>query len=278
MEVYALVGPPGTGKSHRAGIVASEIGADAIIDDGLLISKSNIVAGASAKREPTFLEAFKAALFMDEGRAIEMRAALRQLAPEKLLVLGTSVRMIHRIAQRLELPETKRIMYIEDFATEKEIRKASYLRNQYNKHVIPAPTFEVKKSLPGTMVNPFQIFIKKKENLGGKEWLEHSVVRPTYTLHGRLIITDQAIAMIVACVAHSVSGVTGLDKVTVNVVDSDGSIIIDASPTIVYGMPVHQVAGDLQRQIEKTVAQMTGLWVKKVNVVVKGLSFPKLKE
>ena len=37
MDVIALVGPSGTGKSHRALWVAQQNGADAIIDDGILI-------------------------------------------------------------------------------------------------------------------------------------------------------------------------------------------------------------------------------------------------
>ena len=37
MDVIALVGPSGTGKSHHALIVAHKNKADAIIDDGILI-------------------------------------------------------------------------------------------------------------------------------------------------------------------------------------------------------------------------------------------------
>ena len=37
MDVIALVGPSGTGKSHRALLVAHKHQADAIIDDGILI-------------------------------------------------------------------------------------------------------------------------------------------------------------------------------------------------------------------------------------------------
>ena len=50
MEVIALVGPSGTGKSHRALLVAHNNQADAIIDDGLLIKDGTIIAGKSAKR------------------------------------------------------------------------------------------------------------------------------------------------------------------------------------------------------------------------------------
>ena len=51
MDVIALVGPSGTGKSHRALLVANQYKADIIIDDGLLIKDGKIIAGSAAKKE-----------------------------------------------------------------------------------------------------------------------------------------------------------------------------------------------------------------------------------
>ena len=51
MDVIALVGPSGTGKSHRALWVAQQNGADAIIDDGILIKDGKVIGGSSAKKE-----------------------------------------------------------------------------------------------------------------------------------------------------------------------------------------------------------------------------------
>ena len=51
MKVYALVGKSGTGKSHHSMWVARENNIDYIIDDGLLVSDNQIIAGKSAKRE-----------------------------------------------------------------------------------------------------------------------------------------------------------------------------------------------------------------------------------
>ena len=52
MRVIAFVGPSGTGKSYRSVMVSQQYGADAIIDDGLLISHGKVIAGTSAKKEP----------------------------------------------------------------------------------------------------------------------------------------------------------------------------------------------------------------------------------
>ena len=66
MEVIALVGPSGTGKSHRALVVAHNEKADAIIDDGILIKDNKIIAGRSAKREASKIMAVKRAIFILE--------------------------------------------------------------------------------------------------------------------------------------------------------------------------------------------------------------------
>ena len=56
IKVYAFVGPSGTGKSYRAQYVASENDISYIIDDGLFIKESEVIAGSSAKKAPTKIE------------------------------------------------------------------------------------------------------------------------------------------------------------------------------------------------------------------------------
>ena len=48
IQVYALVGESGTGKSFRAKLVAQKYRIDLIIDDGLVIKDDKIIAGYSA--------------------------------------------------------------------------------------------------------------------------------------------------------------------------------------------------------------------------------------
>ena len=113
MEVYALIGSSGTGKSHHAQAVAFREGINIILDDGLLIQGSRIIAGRSAKREPTKLQAVRRAIFMDPAHAEAVKAKLAEIAPERLLVITTSNRMFERIAERLELPQPTKIIAIE---------------------------------------------------------------------------------------------------------------------------------------------------------------------
>ena len=68
MKTYAFVGPSGTGKSYRAQMVANSRNIKFIIDDGLLISGNEVIAGVSAKKAPTKIETVKNALFQNEEK------------------------------------------------------------------------------------------------------------------------------------------------------------------------------------------------------------------
>ena len=279
MEVIALVGPSGTGKSHRAVVVAHQFETQAIIDDGLLIQGNRILAGASAKRQPTRIGAIKAALFMDDRQAAEVKKALAGIGEGKILILGTSEEMVVRIAERLALPAPAKMVKIEEIASGKEIERAKYMRHNYSKHVIPAPTLEVKRSFPGAIVAPIKIFLRRRE---GKEqgfkrdWLEQSVLRPTFTYHGRLSIANSALSAIAEHVAASVKGVNDAGRITV-VPEQEGAVVIELAPSILYGSPLHEVAVNIQKKVKRAVEDMTGLLVKEVNVQIRSLSFAKEK-
>jgi len=104
LEVFALVGASGTGKSFQATSLAARENIQYIIDDGLLIRGNKVIAGVSAKKETTKLGAVKRALMMDEAHKKSIMQALEECRPDKILVLGTSKNMVDRICQNLHLP------------------------------------------------------------------------------------------------------------------------------------------------------------------------------
>ena len=112
MEIYALTGPSGTGKSHHAPLVAYKYKIPYIIDDGLLIKGNSVIGGHSAKRELTRFGAIKRALFADAEHAREVKNALAEAKPERLLILATSERMAQLITTRL--PASTILSYRED--------------------------------------------------------------------------------------------------------------------------------------------------------------------
>ena len=160
--VYALVGESGTGKSFRAKLLAESYGIDAIIDDGLLIQNDKILAGRSAKREKTYMGAVRVALFDDKEHRDGIAKTLKKTRIKKILILGTSEKMVGKIAMRLQLPPPQKIIRIEDISTKEELEKAQKSRHIEGKHVIPVPSIEVKRSYPQIFSDSIKVFFKKK--------------------------------------------------------------------------------------------------------------------
>lgn len=273
MDVIALVGPSGTGKSHRALIVAHEHNVDTIIDDGLLIKDSKIIAGHSAKKEPSKIRAVKRAIFMEDDHACEVREAIKKVQPERILILGTSINMVKKIVSVLELPKIAKIINIEDIATPSEIAKARESRVKEGKHIIPVPTIELKPHFSGYLIDPLEIFFKKPQAKKRRRLGEKSIVRPTFSYYGKLLISDAVISAIVDYVATSDAVVTRTGQIVVkNFQEKEKGISINLDVTIKYGYALRDVVLSVQRRIKDVVEYMTGLVVNEVNVAIKRLS------
>ncbi len=193
-EVVALVGGSGTGKSHHAAETADRLEADALIDDGLLIADGEILAGRSAKREGTSLAAVRRAIFSNARDARHVQEAIEKLGPRRILVLGTSEHMVSLIAERLALPSPSRFVSIEEIVSGDNIAIARRTRREEGKHVIPAPTLQVKKTFPGYLVDPLRLLFGS--SVRGHHVVEKSIVRPSYSTLGRISIASRAVAQV----------------------------------------------------------------------------------
>jgi uncharacterized alkaline shock family protein YloU len=274
MEVMALVGQSGTGKSHRALIVAHQYKADAIIDDGILIQDGKIVAGHSAKREASKIMAVRRAIFSIPGHADEVKQAIKEKSPKRILILGTSENMVHKIAKILGLTAIAKIVRIEDIASKDEMEKARDCRIKEGKHIIPVPTIELKPHFSGYLIDPLEIFFKKpqakRRRLG-----EKSIVRPIFSYYGKLLIDDSAIAAIVDKVATNKANISKTSQVRVKRIreaDEDRGIDVTLEITMQYGTNIPSTVSEVQSEIKIAVEHMTGMVVKQVNVVVKTLT------
>jgi adenylate kinase family enzyme len=196
VKVYALVGESGTGKSFRAKLLAQKYGIELIIDDGLLIRDDKIVAGHSAKREATFLAAVRVALFDDKVHRDTIARALQGQIFKKVLILGTSEKMVNKIAVRLQLPQPQKIIRIEEIATKEEIEKAIRSRRVEGKHVIPVPSIEIQRNYPQIFYDRVRVLLKRNQNplsaLNQSKVYEKSVVRPEFSKTGRVTISEAA--------------------------------------------------------------------------------------
>ncbi|MGE5561458.1 MAG: Asp23/Gls24 family envelope stress response protein [Chloroflexota bacterium] len=271
MEVYALVGPSGTGKSHHAMIVANDNQIDLIVDDGLLIADGKIVCGQSAKRETTRVAAVRRAIFADAADAAAARDVLARLSPGRVLILGTSQQMIDKIRANLALPELTKLISIDQVASPAEIRRALRARRERGRHVIPAPTLEVKKTFSGYLIDPLKLFIRSKNGVETRMLFEKSVVRPTYSSLGRFYIDDIVIIAIAARAARSVEGIRKPGRATL--VTENRGVTINMDVTVKYGCNVNAVLAAVQKAVRDVVEHMTALNVLAVNVVARHMSY-----
>lgn len=272
MEVYGLVGPAGSGKSHRASMVAHKHNIDLIIDDGLLIAvrEGKILAGTSAKREATMVGAVRRALFQNEEQAAAVKTALKEVEALRLLILGTSNGMVERICTALDLPPPARIIRIEEIAAPYEIRRARRIRKELGKHVIPAPTLEVKKTFSGYLIDPLRFFFRPKEDIDGPEFVEKSVVKPTYSSLGKFFIADTVITAIAQRAASETPSLIRVQTAFVETRTTGVELTLEL--TMKYGAPLTPDLKEMQKRIRDRVEHMTALNVLAVNLEVRRLA------
>lgn len=268
MQVYAYVGPSGTGKSHTSQNVAYEHGIDYIIDDSLLIKKNKVVAGKSAKTEPTKIGSVKAALFTDVSKAEIMKKAIKTEAPEKILILGTSDDMVNKIVENLGLPEISKTIYINEVLTEEQMEQAKKIRKEQGKHVVPVPTFEIKEQFSGYFMDPLKRFEKND-----KVYSEKSVIRPTFSYLGNYTISDKVLKEIVSNEGIKVEGVSKITKVGIEKFVDGISITVDI--TVIFGYNIPGVMLKLQKIVTRAIDYMTGINILSINVYVKGIDLKK---
>lgn len=268
MRVYALVGPSGTGKSYRAMEVASNYNIEIMIDDGLIIRGSKVLAGSSAKKESTRIAAIKRALFTEESHVGDAQRAIGEARPQSILILGTSRGMVERIQRALGLPEIERFFSIQEVSNREDIQRALQERKGKGKHVIPVPAMEVKKYFSGYFLDPLRIF-RKSPTSKKTEIQEKTVVRPTFSYLGRYTIADTVVKSVVH---HIASGVEGIYRVgRIHIISNEDGLTINLDLYVVYGVVIPKVLERVQSQITKGLEHMTGQNILGVNIYVKGL-------
>ena len=271
IKVYAFVGPSGTGKSYRAQMVASEKNIHFIIDDGLLIKDNEIIAGASAKKAPTKIETVKHALFYAEEEKKPIEKALKKYRPDKILILGTSDGMVQKIAANLGLPEVSETTYINEVATEEEMQTARHIRVTEGKHVIPVPTFELKKDFSGYLLDPLQIF--KSKGAGQKPYIsEKTIIRPTFSYLGKFTISDTVFRQIVEYLAERMQSIYRVVRTRATSTVAGPSIYMEV--IVMYGYNIQEVLKEFKEKARKEIENLTAMNVVSMDVVAKSVHIP----
>lgn len=274
VNVYALVGDSGTGKSFRAKLLAQKYGIELIIDDGLLIRDDKILGGHSAKREQTFLAAVRVALFDDKTHRDIIALALQNETFKKILLIGTSEKMVNKIAARLQLPQPQKIIKIEEIATQEEIEKAIRSRRVEGKHVIPVPSIEIQRNYPQIFYDRVRVLLKRKQNpLSGlihSKVYEKSVVRPEFSKTGRVTISEAALSQMVIHCVNEFDDQIRIKKLTIKT-DSQGYrlvIVID----VPFGTQLTGKIHKMQEYIVENIERFTGILIEDVHIIIDKIS------
>lgn len=273
LKVFALVGKSGTGKSFRAGLIAEKYRIDMIIDDGLLIENNRIVAGKSAKKETAYLAAVKTALFTDKEHLREVKSRLEQSQVKKVLILGTSEKMIGKICKSLQLPQPFKTIQIEDIATADEIQTAIHYRKNHGKHVIPVPAIEVKRTYPRIFADSVKILFRRGLGIFSQQKeLEKTVVKPEFSRTGAVSISEGALSqMILHCILEKASEAK-VNKLTVK--HDKGGYQLEVGLTVPLDFEMSSNLHSLHDYIIDKIEKYTGIIIESLHLSIDNIIPP----
>lgn len=211
MKVFSLSGPSGTGKSTSALSFAYKKKIPAIIDDGLLILNGQRIAGRSAKFEKNVISAVKRATFFDERHKKEVQQAIQNHYISRILIIGTSDKMVKLISSRLQLGVIHKFYRVEEIRSSSEIKIAQFIRNTEGKHVIPIPYKQVEQNFFRKIIQKGrEIFSQKKERIG-----ETTIVHPDFH-HGSIQIYKRVYQNIVEFICSNHAQIKKCESVELN--------------------------------------------------------------
>ena len=205
---------------------------------------------------------------MEEEEKNEIKKAIEKYKPESILILGTSDKMVQKIARNLDLPEIIKIIYINDIATEEEMQTARRIRVTEGKHVIPVPTFEIKKDFSGYILDPLQIF--KMKGRGEKPYIsEKSIIRPTFSYMGNFKISDTVFRQIMEHLARKNKVIYRVVKT--RVINYGEGLSIYMEIIVNYGYNIIDAIKEYKNKCKKEIENLTAMNIQKMEVVAKGI-------
>ena len=267
VKVYALVGRSGTGKSYHSKLVAQKHHIDLIIDDGLLIKGDKILAGHSAKRDPNFLVAVKTAVFDDEAHRQEVEEALLKEKYKKILIIGTSEKMVDKIVKKLNLPPVCKTFHIEEVASQEEIETAMRIRYTEGKHVIPVPSIEITRYYPQIVYDSMKVFFGKKKPFQKKQGFEKTIVRPEFSRPDKDTVNETTLIQMVRHCIDEYDKVIKVKKVRATV-GSDNSYDVTVTLQVPLKHYIGQTLGELQDYIADCIEKYGGIMVHQVSIEI----------
>jgi hypothetical protein len=269
------VGDQGTGKSFRARLIMEKYNIPLMIDDGLLIRDQQILAGRSSKREKNRFKAIKRAIFEDPEHAEEVRRVLATETFLSILLIGTSEKMVGRIAEQLDLPYPDQIIYIEDVATKEEIQAARRNRRIEGKHVIPVPVIAVKKDFRHQMLESITFFLKTHPVFFWKKHeVQKTIVRPDFSRRGQLSISEEALSQMIM---HTVEEFDSNLKILKIIIEPTGpNFDVELKISLPFGMTLQDKLSGIQDYVISRIERFSGIHIEQLGITVARIRAPEI--
>lgn len=281
VQVFAFYGPSGTGKSFRAKLVAQKFHIKAIIDDGLLIYEDNILAGHSAKLEDSYMAAVRVALFDKKEHRDSIARAIQKTQIKKILILGTSEKMVNKIAMRLQLPIPQKYIRIEDIATKEQIEQARISRQIEGKHVIPVRAYEVKEAgnYNKIFVSKVKVSLAKKKIFknfikhekistvdGNSKLFEKSVVRPSFSINPRKNVSQAYLARLTSNSISKFNNFIRLKQLTIKTDNRGYRFFLTVD--VPFGESLTEISNNLKKFVTNTIEGNCGILLEDISIIV----------
>ena len=179
--------------------------------------------------------------------------------------------MVQKIAANLGLPEISETTYINEVATEEEMQTAKQMRITEGKHVIPVPTFELKKDFSGYLLDPLQIF--KSKGVGQKPYIsEKTIIRPTFSYLGKFTISDTVFRQIMEYLADKMPEIYKVVRTRVTSTEAGPSIYMEV--IVMYGCNIQENLKEFKEKARKEIEKLTAMNVVSMDVVAKSVYIP----
>ena len=155
------------------------------------------------------------------------------------------------------------------------MQTAQRIRKTEGKHVIPVPTFEIKKDFSGYILDPLQIF--KSKGKGKMPYVsEKSIIRPTFSYLGNFTISDVVFRQIIEHLAGKTDFIYKVVKTRVENLPEGPSIYMEV--IVIFGFDLIKSLTSFKDKAKKEIERLTTMNVQKINVVAKGIKIIEKKD
>ncbi len=138
------------------------------------------------------------------------------------------------------------------------------------KHVIPVPTFEIKKDFSGFIFNPLQIFKFKGRN--DKPYIsEKSIIRPTFSYLGNFTISDTVST--IEYIAKKNPNIYNIIRTRIDNQPEGPYVYIELS--VEYGGNVRNIVDNFKNKIIKEIEKLTTMRVQTIKIIIKDIHINK---